>query len=118
MCCEKLWESPASYQTQILLSNSTINPGGIQSKQLSIVAADPPLKPGSLLQLAMLLLLAVFFSGTRLHAQTGLITGTVADPSGAAIPEAHVQIINQATGALTRMVDHERRSTHSHLYAE
>ena len=40
--------------------------------------------------------------GTRLHAQTGSITGTVVDPSGAAIPGAQVQITDQATGNLTR----------------
>ena len=60
------------------------------------------LKPGLFLQLALLALLAAFFPGAKLHAQTGSITGTVVDPSGAAIPGAHVQIINQATGDLTR----------------
>jgi hypothetical protein len=59
-------------------------------------------KAGLLLQLALLALLAAFFPGTRLHAQTGSITGTVVDPSGAAIPSASIQIINQATGDLTR----------------
>jgi hypothetical protein len=59
-------------------------------------------KPGLLLQLAMLALLAAFFPGAKLHAQTGSISGTVVDPSGAAIPGAQVQIINQATGDLTR----------------
>src|SRR5271156_4465224 len=59
-------------------------------------------RPGLFLQLALLALLAAFFSGARLHAQTGSITGTVVDPSGAAIPGASVQIINQATGDLTR----------------
>jgi hypothetical protein len=59
-------------------------------------------KPGLLLQLAMLALLAAFFPGAKLHAQTGSISGTVVDPSGAAIPRAQVQIINQATGDLTR----------------
>ena len=60
------------------------------------------LKPSLFLQLALLALLAAFFPGARLHAQTGSITGTVVDPSGAAIPGAQVQIINQATGDLTR----------------
>jgi hypothetical protein len=60
------------------------------------------LRPGHFLQLALLALLAAFFPGTKLHAQTSTITGTVIDPSGAAIPEAHLQIINQATGFLTR----------------
>ena len=60
------------------------------------------LKPGLFLQLALLALLAAFFPGAKLHAQTGSITGTVVDPSGAAIPGAQVQIINQATGDLTR----------------
>ena len=92
MSCETSWQSPAF---------SPSCPAEIQYKQGSIVT-NPLLKPGFFFQLALLALLAVFFPGTRLHAQTGLITGTVVDPSGAAIPGAHVQIINQATGAITR----------------
>jgi hypothetical protein len=60
------------------------------------------LKPSLFLQLALLTLLAVFFPGAKLHAQSGSITGTVVDPSGAAIPGAQVQLTNQATGDLTR----------------
>ena len=60
------------------------------------------LKLSFLLQLALLALLAAFFPGAKLHAQTGSITGTVVDPSGAAIPGAQVKIINQSTGDLTR----------------
>jgi hypothetical protein len=60
------------------------------------------LSPSLFLQLALLALLAAFFPGAKLDAQTSTITGAVVDPSGAAIPEAHVQIINQATGFLTR----------------
>ncbi len=60
------------------------------------------LKPHLFLQLALLALLAAFFPGAKLHAQTGSITGTVVDPSGAAIPGAQVKIINQSTGDLTR----------------
>jgi hypothetical protein len=53
--------------------------------------------------LFFLFALAVFFLPCfALHAQTGLITGTVVDPSGAAIPGAQIQIINQATGDITR----------------
>ena len=85
MFCKKLWPSPAFHPTQI------------QSKQ-----ANPLIGPGLFFQLALIALLAVFFPGTRLHAQTGSITGTVVDSSGAVIPGAHVQIYNQATGALTR----------------
>src|SRR3984885_9820842 len=59
-------------------------------------------RPGLLLQLALLALLAAFFPGAKLHAQTGSITGTVVDPSGAAIPGAKVQVTDQATGNLTR----------------
>jgi hypothetical protein len=53
-------------------------------------------------QFAFLALLIAFFSAVRLHAQTGSITGTIVDPSGAAIPGAQVQIVNQATGDLAR----------------
>src|SRR5271156_3691215 len=38
------------------------------------------LKPSLLLQFALLALLAAFFPGAQLHAQTGSITGTVTDP--------------------------------------
>src|ERR1700748_2331877 len=60
------------------------------------------LKTGILFQFSLLVLLAIFLHGTRLEAQTGLISGTVVDPSGASIPGAQVQIINQATGDVTR----------------
>src|SRR5258708_16212793 len=60
------------------------------------------LKPSLFLQLALLALLAAFFPGAKLHAQTGSITGTVVDPSGAAIPGAKVHVTDQATGNLTR----------------
>jgi hypothetical protein len=60
------------------------------------------LRPGLFLQLVLLALLAAFFPGAKLHAQTGSITGTVVDPSGAAIPGAKVQVSDQATGNLTR----------------
>jgi Carboxypeptidase regulatory-like domain/TonB-dependent Receptor Plug Domain len=52
--------------------------------------------------LALVGLLAVSFCGSRLHAQTGSITGTVVDPSGAAIPGAQIKVVNQATGDVTR----------------
>src|ERR1700744_4903453 len=59
--------------------------------------------PTSLLfPLALLAVLVAFFPGAKLHAQTGSVTGTVVDPSGAAIPGAHVQIVNQSTGSTTR----------------
>src|SRR6267154_3036545 len=60
------------------------------------------LKPRLFLQLALFALVAAFFPGVTLHAQTGSITGTVVDPAGAAIPGAQVKIVNQATGDLTR----------------
>jgi hypothetical protein len=56
-------------------------------------------------------MLGAFFSGSALHAQTGLITGTVVDPSGAAIPGAQIQIINQATGDLTRQTTSDGSGT-------
>src|SRR5271156_2837992 len=59
-------------------------------------------RPGLFLQLTLLALLAAFFPGAKLHAQTGTITGTVVDPSGAEIPGAQIQIINQFAGAVTR----------------
>jgi hypothetical protein len=74
----------------------------VQNSQANLSRERHLLKPGLILQLALLALLAASFSGAKLHAQTGSITGTVVDPSGAAIPGASVQIINQATGDLTR----------------
>jgi hypothetical protein len=90
---QQLRQCAAFYPTQFhLFANSPAGQPG--DRRLS--------KPGLLLQLAMLALLAAFFPGAKLHAQTGSISGTVVDPSGAAIPRAQVQIINQATGDLTR----------------
>jgi hypothetical protein len=90
---QQLRQCAAFYPTQFhLFANSPAGQPG--DRRLS--------KPGLLLQLAMLALLAAFFPGAKLHAQTGSISGTVVDPSGAAIPGAQVQIINQATGDLTR----------------
>ena len=75
------------------------------STECSLLERPQPkglLKPSLLLQFAVLALLAAFLPGARLHAQTSTITGTVVDPSGAAIPGAQVQIIDQATGNVTR----------------
>jgi hypothetical protein len=76
--------------------------GFFESPQENLDGNRRLLRPSLFLQLALLALLAVFFPGARLHAQTGSITGTVVDPSGAAIPGAQVKIINQSTGDLTR----------------
>jgi hypothetical protein len=90
----KLWQSPVLDPIQIPSSNHRFqNPRSIENRLL---------KPAFFVQLALLAFLAVFFPGATLHAQTGLITGTIVDPSGAAIPGAKIQIINQATGDLTR----------------
>lgn len=59
-------------------------------------------RAGFILPLAVLAFAVVFFSGTKLQAQTGSINGTVVDPSGAVIPGAHVQIIDEGTGGLAR----------------
>jgi hypothetical protein len=48
------------------------------------------------------LVVVVLLSCAQLQAQTGQITGTVVDPSGAVISGARIQIIDQATGGLTR----------------
>ncbi|HMH12680.1 MAG TPA: carboxypeptidase regulatory-like domain-containing protein [Edaphobacter sp.] len=61
-----------------------------------------PQKARILLPFTLLALLVLFLPGTQLQAQTGMISGTVIDSSGAAIPGAQIQIVNQATGALTR----------------
>ena len=60
-------------------------------------------KPSFLIKL-LFVFLACCFSSSLLQAQTGSITGTVVDPSGAAIPGAQVKITDQATGDLTREV--------------
>src|ERR1700727_404513 len=89
----QLRQCAALYPTQF---NFVQNPQENLSRERHLV------KPGLILQLALLALLAAFFSGAKLHAQTGSITGTVVDPSGAAIPGAKVQVTDQATGNLTR----------------
>jgi Carboxypeptidase regulatory-like domain/TonB-dependent Receptor Plug Domain len=68
----------------------------------SVCDSRRPLSPGILIQFALLMLLALFFTGTKLHAQTGTITGTVVDAAGAVIPNAQVQIVDQGTGTLIR----------------
>ncbi len=51
---------------------------------------------------AILLSLGLFFSTPGAWAQfSGTVTGTVADPTGAVVPDASVQLVNDATGALT-----------------
>lgn len=60
------------------------------------------IKTAIFLQFLLIALFALFAPCAQLHAQTGLITGSVVDPTGAAIPEAQIQIINQATDGLTR----------------
>jgi hypothetical protein len=110
MSCEKLWQSLAFYPTQFCFAKPTLDPTRSQREQPS-PDTSPLFKPAFFLLLAMLLLLALFFSGAELHAQTGLITGAVVDPSGAAIPGAHVQIINQATGAVTRDTTSDKSGT-------
>lgn len=52
--------------------------------------------------LALFALTVMLLCCGHLQAQTGSMTGTVQDPSGAAIPGAQIQIVNQATGDVTR----------------
>ncbi|OJV44418.1 MAG: hypothetical protein BGO25_04770 [Acidobacteriales bacterium 59-55] len=56
----------------------------------------------SLIGLSLLALLMILFSGSKLQAQTGSISGTVVDPGGASIAGATVQVVNHATGNTTR----------------
>ena len=50
------------------------------------------LKTGSILPLAVVALALLFLPGAKLRAQTGSINGTVADPSGAVIFGAKIQV--------------------------
>src|ERR1035437_8870125 len=59
-------------------------------------------KTGSILPLAVVALALLFLPGAKLRAQTGSINGTVADPSGAVIFGAKIQVINEATGGVAR----------------
>lgn len=90
---QQLRQSAAFYPTKLT---------PFETPQASLARDRRLFEPGLFLQLALLVLLAAFFSAARLHAQTSTITGTVVDPSGAAIPGANVQIIDQATGNVTR----------------
>ena len=62
----------------------------------------PHSTPGSPLLLLLLCVVCLVMPGIHLYAQTGSITGTVVDPSGAAIPGAQIQLINQGTGDVAR----------------
>jgi hypothetical protein len=90
------------------ISTSNLSYLGIQVRKLSSTVHHS-LKPSFFIRLALLIMLGAFFSGSALHAQTGLITGTVVDPSGAAIPGAQIQI--QATGDLTRQTTSDGSGT-------
>jgi hypothetical protein len=105
---DKLPQSSALCPAHI--STSNLSYLGIQVRKLSSTVHHS-LKPSFFIQLALLIVLGGFFSGSALHAQTGLITGTVVDPSGAAIPGAQIQIINQATGDLTRQTTSDGSGT-------
>ncbi|HEV2274863.1 MAG TPA: carboxypeptidase regulatory-like domain-containing protein [Acidobacteriaceae bacterium] len=61
--------------------------------------------------MALLVLIAVGLSGGRLYAQTGSITGTIVDPSGAAIPGASVQVVDNATGTVIRQATSDASGT-------
>lgn len=54
------------------------------------------------LQPALPTLLIMFFPGATLHPQTGFNTGAVVGPSGTTTPRARIQVIDRATGDLTR----------------
>ncbi|HEY4051232.1 MAG TPA: carboxypeptidase regulatory-like domain-containing protein [Acidobacteriaceae bacterium] len=71
----------------------------------------PALRSGFVLQLALLALLAVALSNTRLYAQTGSITGTIVDPAGAAIAGAQVQVTDQGTGNVVREATSDSNGT-------
>src|ERR1700680_132968 len=50
---------------------------------------------------ALILLLALMLAvGAFAQTDRGSITGTIADPAGAVVPNAKIQIKNQATGAV------------------
>ena len=57
---------------------------------------------GLILPLAVLTLAVVFLPGVNLQAQTGSITGTVVDPTGAVVSGAKIQVVNEATGGVAR----------------
>jgi hypothetical protein len=72
---------------------------------------------GSLFAMLALVLGAISFAGLLVFApsasaqkSTGLITGTVTDPSGAAIPGATVSVVNERTGGAREAVTNEQGS--------
>src|SRR5258708_4473315 len=70
---------------------------------------------GSLLAVAALILGAISFAALLVLAPTasaqktsGTITGTVADPSGAAVPGATVGLVSERTGTARQTVSHRQ----------
>lgn len=60
-------------------------------------------QPIARLRLNVVLLFAAFlFAGSTLYAQSGQITGVIVDSTGAAVPNAGVQLTDQKTGTLVR----------------
>src|ERR1700689_1951664 len=84
------WQKPA-------IQNGYIPQGSLPMRGLKIIASAPTAPFRRRVCLTLLLLAAVFQS--QLHAQQvfGAITGTVKDPSGAAVPGATVKAVNAAT---------------------
>jgi hypothetical protein len=73
-------------------------------KSAAVADARPnPHGRGLALRAAAMLLFALALSSTPLHAQANTaLTGRVSDPTGAAIPGAHITFTNEATGIKTQ----------------
>ena len=85
-------------------ADPTAAPRTIKSCAVTVAGAYPCAR-GLLLRAAVMLLFALALWSTPLHAQanTAALTGRVTDPSGAAVPGAHITFKNESTGIKTQV---------------
>src|SRR6202020_600493 len=101
MAIPKLTNDARSLKTS---PDSTTTPRTIKNPAVADAGTHPHTR--GLLRAAVMLLFALALWSTQLLAQanTAALTGRVTDPSGAAVPGAHITFTNESTGIKTQVV--------------